>query len=733
MSGGNRPYICNKPSPFYLASSTDRASYAEVSDNKSICASCEVGAMVVYDNEYATPVWGIKHNLHIDDEEVISKVALSSEEVTPLKMMGTTSYKYEPSFFPPTKIEIELVDTKPMTIKEINSEQEKIYTKIDNFYVDIERLFHPWTEVWKVKGWSSVPDAYQAGGLKGFEAWKNDEIGFWKSLGGAIEDAGDATATYLVDKANNGPLDRNINIADNFIVDALEVPVEGWILIINMAYGITSDVIEEVSDGFNVVVNYLDSVMDFLKALATGSADGMMKALESLGELERGDISEISKEIFEALKDATHEASKGLSALLELMGRTAVVERLAVTLGSIVLLMTPNFLAEMAGTVAGYVIPTIIAGVIFTIIAALLSAVGVGEALFASRIAKYMKDLKAILNKLKNGMGAIFIKIFNFIEEIFGEIGKFLKKLMEAPTNLTMHPSNKKYTGVRSGHIGGNKKIVFRKFELQDKVKKDIAEILDKRTDTTHLGIKKDDVQNTYEELEEKIKNIDQKMRELQRSDLTKIEKKIQNTKLKTDRNIYVEKKKNIETYKQGVNRLNNEKGVSRTVNTDGDFGKPYLNIYVKIGDMNGSSVSFVMIKGEMRKALIIDNLMDYMKDVKALYKRSGNDLSSEMEKAIINHIKKYERMVDGQKVHYLNPRAGNPGLHAEVQAMNAATKEQGVALATHRLVDMSKGKVGSKFPACVNCTGILDHFSKEGKLQITTDTFNGEDIFLPK
>jgi len=685
MSRGNRPSICNKPSPFYLANSTDSASYAEVSENKSVCASCEVTAMVVYDNEYTTPVYGIKHNLYVDEEEVISKIALSSEEVTPLKMMGTTSYKYEPSFFPPTKIEVELVDTKPMTIKEINSEQEKIYKKIDIFYVDIKKLFHPWTEVWKVKGWASVPDAYQAGGLKGFEAWKNDEIGFWKSLGGAIEDAGDATATYLVDKANNGPLDRNINIADNFVADALEVPVEGWILIINMAYGMTSDVIEEVSDGFNAVVNYLDSVMDFLKALATGSADGMMKALESLGELERGDISEIANEIFEALKDATNEASKGLSALLELMGRTAVVERLAVTLGSIILLMTPNFLAEMAGTVAGYVIPTIIAGIIFTIIAALLSAVGVGEALFASRIAKYMKDLKAILNKIKNGMGVIFIKIFDFIEEIFTEIGKFLKKLMDAPTNLTMHPSNKKYTGVRSGHIGVR---VTRNFPLKRQVEQDAKDALkDVPPIPMHNG-----VEYTNPQILKDSKN------------LSKREKR--------------ELKDIVEAYAKAKNAVQNDMAIARTGTLDGYISPAFRNIKLEINELHQDGLTTAItkeVKGESKPFLVInkDKIDDYMKKIKDLYKDEPYEMEMDsiVESAIRKHIK--------ENNYELSPFDGHPGLHADVLAVNKglidgkSAKE--LELAVYRLQKSDKyGKKpqGGEFPACKNCTGII-HYLK--------------------
>lgn len=688
MSEESRPNIDNKPSPFSVANSTDKASYEENSNAKTICASCQVTAMVVYDNEYATPVYGIKHNLYVDEEEVISKIALSSEEVTPLKMMGTTSYKYEPSFFPPTKVEVELVDTKPMTIKEINSEQEKIYKKIDSFYVDIEKLFQPWTKVWKIEGWSSVPDAYQAGGLKGFEAWKNDEIGFWKSLGGAIEDASDATGAYLVDKANNGPLDRNIDFGDSMVADALEVPVEGWILIINMAYGTTDDAIEGISNGFNAVVSYLDSVMDFLKALATGSADGMMKALESLGELERGDISEIANEIFEALKDGTNEASKGLSALLELMGRTAVVERLAVTLGSIILLMTPNFLAEMAGTVAGYVIPTIIAGIIFTIIAALLSAIGVGEGLFASRIAKYMKGLKAILNKLKNGMGAIFLKIFDFIEEIFAEIGKFLKKLMDAPTNLTMHPSNKKYTGMRSGHIGVR---VTRNFPLKKQVELDAKEAFkDVPPVPTHNGV---------EYSNQQLVNDDKS--------LSKKEKKSLRNKAKE--------------YSQAKNAVQKDIAIARVGTLDGYMSQSFRNIKLGVNDLHKEGLTKSITKvidGQKKLVLVIkkEKIDEYIEEIKNLY--DDDPYKMEMDAKVEDAIRKYIK----ENNYELSTFDGHPGLHADVLAVNRGLLDgksaEELELAVYRLDKSSKGKPqGGEFPACRNCTGIIKHL----KVHIST------------
>lgn len=685
MSEVSRPSIDNKPSPSSVANSTDKASYEENSNAKTICASCEVTAMVVYDNEYATPVWGIKHNLHVDDEEVISKISLSSEEVTPLKMMGTTSYKYEPSFFPPTKIEVELVETTAMTIKEINSEQKKIYKKIDNFYVDIENSFQPWTKVWRVEGWSSVPHAYQAGGLKGFEAWKKDEIGFWKSLGGAIEDAGDAIGSYLVEKANTGPLDTEVNFGDNIVANALEVPVEGWILLFNMAYGTTDDAIEGISNGFNAVVTYLDSVMDFLKALATGSADGMMKALEALGELNSGEIAKIANEIFEALKDASNEASKGLSALLELMGRTAVVERLAVTLGSIILLMTPNFLAEMAGTTAGYVIPTIIAGIIFTIISALLSAVGIGEALFASRIAKYMKDLKAILNKLKNGISAIFIKIFDFIEEIFGEIGKFLKKLMDAPKSLVMHPSDKPYSGMRSRHISTGIRVT-RNFPLKKQVELDAKDAFkDVPPIPTHNGV---------EYVNDNIVRAD---KSLSKRDKTRLRDEAQK-------------------YAQAKNAVQDDIAIARVGTLDGYISDSFKNIYRKQDAFNDKGITTIkekVVNGKKNQFIVIkkEKVDDYMKEIKNIYGKEpySMKMDSKVEAAIRKYIK--------ENNYELSTFDGHPGLHADVLAVNKGSLDgksaEKLELAVYRLAKTNKGGTkpqGGEFPACKNCTGIIEH-----------------------
>ncbi|CAM2064509.1 Ig-like domain-containing protein [Sulfidibacter corallicola] len=98
-----------------------------------------------------------------------------------------------------------------------------------------------------------------------------------------------------------------------------------------------------------------------------------------------------------------------------------------------------------------------------------------------------------------------------------------------------------------------------------------------------------------------------------------------------------------------------------------------------------------------------------FIRAVRELYSESGNPLTLEVENMILNHIRKG----------YYATRAGVPGLHAEIQALNWILNKgaslKTVSVATYRLVG-SADRIGKRFPACVNCTGIFS-----GKISVVT------------
>ena len=112
---------------------------------------------------------------------------------------------------------------------------------------------------------------------------------------------------------------------------------------------------------------------------------------------------------------------------------------------------------------------------------------------------------------------------------------------------------------------------------------------------------------------------------------------------------------------------------------------------------------------------LKIRNTDDFIDALKGQYQRNGDlPLHPTLEARI------REVFVQGKEFPEL---AGVPGLHAEVRAANAALHQlntQGIpitpevmgktAIATHRLTPIEQ--TGARFPACHNCTSILDAFN---------------------
>jgi len=106
------------------------------------------------------------------------------------------------------------------------------------------------------------------------------------------------------------------------------------------------------------------------------------------------------------------------------MGRTTVLGVMAQVIAASVLLMSPNYWAEILGTVKGYLIPEILLGVIFTMIGVLLSATGTGEALIAARIATFMVKMKKLMATLGKA-GKVILRFLEWVKEIMTKIAKF--------------------------------------------------------------------------------------------------------------------------------------------------------------------------------------------------------------------------------------------------------------------------------------------------------------------
>ncbi|MGF6190443.1 YwqJ-related putative deaminase [Serratia sp. 2723] len=111
-----------------------------------------------------------------------------------------------------------------------------------------------------------------------------------------------------------------------------------------------------------------------------------------------------------------------------------------------------------------------------------------------------------------------------------------------------------------------------------------------------------------------------------------------------------------------------------------------------------------------------VSDVEAYMKEVHRLYTKSENPMHAEIDKRIRDFLKNND--------YELSVFDGLPGLHAEVQALNAMINELNKSKGgsfnlsdalsnTHIFTRRLVGKLNQEFPACYNCSGILSGLEK--------------------
>ena len=144
---------------------------------------------------------------------------------------------------------------------------------------------------------------------------------------------------------------------------------------------------------------------------------------------------------------------------------------------------------------------------------------------------------------------------------------------------------------------------------------------------------------------------------------------------------------------------LRKQAALSRaSVDDLGLISKSYKNLRGKVSDFPG-------VKQINDETFVIYGKEAYMKRVEELYADSGTPLHPIIKNKIWDHVG------DGSKV--FPTRAGIPGLHAEVQAVNDIVRQLPVDFDLSKVnvstIKLSPGRgQGEAFLACYNCGGIL-------------------------
>lgn len=112
--------------------------------------------------------------------------------------------------------------------------------------------------------------------------------------------------------------------------------------------------------------------------------------------------------------------------MIEVVRETDVLKRTAMTIMTVVLMMTPNFWAEGMGMVEGYLAPEVLISIILTIVGALCAVAGASA--LAARIAGMLSKLRKAI-RAAGKIGEVIFLLFDKVDEVAKLIAKLSKAL----------------------------------------------------------------------------------------------------------------------------------------------------------------------------------------------------------------------------------------------------------------------------------------------------------------
>ncbi|WP_052699531.1 HNH endonuclease [Tritonibacter mobilis] len=276
----------------------------------------------------------------------------------------------------------------------------------------------PYVLEWEARGLLSIPEARFRGVGKGLSAWYQGEADFW----GGVSDR--AVAAYQ----------NAQNWHDAYV--ARQSPFEQGMMQYGGPFGaiavygtsLVETAAETVSDwisGADDLAAYIATIMAAMRDLASGTVDLMEAALDSLRALP-GEAGRLFSQLIDNGQD-------WIERLVLIASETNAFEYVFHVFMAVAMNMTPNFWAEMAGVVSGFILPEVLIEIILAVIAALTG--GGGIALLAGRLATFVAKLRGLAVKAKSlGVLASIVEAFGKAISALAKIGKGLHDEIEAFT-----------------------------------------------------------------------------------------------------------------------------------------------------------------------------------------------------------------------------------------------------------------------------------------------------------
>ena len=412
------------PAPSAVAAQARAGAPAAQGDMDRICLPCAglIRVEACYRDAWNTPLTnacvrvedstGVVVDGAVRTEPLIAHGLKDGDAPTaPLATMGTT---------PPIEVaqgtsEVTLV---PQGAGEADAGMGDLGAALAGFRDDALVKLQPYVLEWEARGLLSIPEARFRGVGKGLSAWYQGEADFW----GGVSDR--AVAAYQ----------NAQNWHDAYV--ARQSPFEQGMMQYGGPFGaiavygtsLVETAAETVSDwisGADDLAAYIATIMAAMRDLASGTVDLMEAALDSLRALP-GEAGRLFAQLIGNGQD-------WIERLVLIASETNAFEYVFHVFMAVAMNMTPNFWAEMAGVVSGFLLPEVLIEIILAVIAALTG--GGGIALLAGRLATFVAKLRGLAVKAKSlGVLASIVEAFGKAITALGKIGKGLHDEIEAFT-----------------------------------------------------------------------------------------------------------------------------------------------------------------------------------------------------------------------------------------------------------------------------------------------------------
>lgn len=383
-----------QPDPAEVSIRSERDAYAEAIPPGDVTCACRgpVNARGVYNDRWRTPLTNA--NLRISDMNGIalngglhtySLASFGTEDGNDIEAireyLGSVGY----SDVQRGPVTIETIP-EPSAEEQALTLERQIITALRDFASSMETSIQPWIDEWERSGWWGLLGDFFEAVRNGIVAWWEGEGEFWSAVG---------------DWISNLP-----EMLEDIAKSTFEMAAALW-----------------ESRG---------QIVELLRNLANGAVDAFEAGMEMLANLLGSALSHIAQfaDIGPLLIDLVSNSAEWAAAMIEMATRTEVLRVLGATTVGILMMIPPNFWAEVVGTGAGYLIPEAIIAILFLVIAGFTG--GSAGAALALRLTAFADKVVSKMWTLTGGAGRAILAMFGFLKDMVEKLAELVRLLLQS-------------------------------------------------------------------------------------------------------------------------------------------------------------------------------------------------------------------------------------------------------------------------------------------------------------